>query len=336
VTSHEWPAGTGRGPLRPTLDPNDEVRPRRVRAVRGTETQVTSPGAVPVTLAVTERGPRSASTHVLLLHGYPDDQTMWDDVVAALPDDWHVVTYDARGTGRSSRPADRGDYRAEHLVEDLVRVLDATLPEGENVHVVAHDWGSVIGWEAVAAGTWDPRLERVATYTSISGPPMDHLATLTSTWRGRWRMLPQLAHSIYAMTFLLPWIPELSVRHAQGLLRRIFGALDPTAHLLPWGHEVRHNAELAVNLYRANRSRLGSPVSWRTSTPVLLVVPLRDGFITGRALEHLDARCRDLTTVELDCGHWVPRARPQELADLVTAFVRSHPVTSSGVSTSGA
>ncbi len=290
-----------------------------------TETQVTSPGAVPVTLAVTEHGPRSASTHVLLMHGYPDDQSLWDDVVAALPEDWHVITYDARGTGRSSRPTHRRDYLSEYLVEDLVCVLDATVPDGANVHVVAHDWGSVVGWEAVAAGAWDPRLERVATYTSISGPPMDHLATLTSTWRGRLRMVPQLVHSLYVLVFLLPLLPELSLRHAQGLPRRIFSALDPTAHLLPWGREVRHNAELAINLYRANRSRLGYALPWRTSTPVLLVVPLHDGFISRRALEHLDARCRDLTTVEVDSGHWVPRARPVELAGLVTDFVRGHP-----------
>jgi pimeloyl-ACP methyl ester carboxylesterase len=218
--------------------------------VQRSETQVTSPGAVPVTLAVTEHGPRSASTHVLLLHGYPDDHSLWDDVVASLPEDWHVVTYDARGTGGSSRPTHRRDYLVDDLVEDLVCVLDATVPGGEGVHVVAHDWGSVIGWEAVAAGAWDPRLERVATYTSISGPPMDHLATLTSTWGGRLRMIPQLVHSIYAMIFLLPVVPELGLRHAQGLLRRIFGALDPTAHLLPWGREVRHNGELAINLYR--------------------------------------------------------------------------------------
>ncbi len=287
--------------------------------------QVTPLVSPAVTLRVTEYGDRSAATHVALLHGYPDDHRLWDQVCEALPDDWHVVTYDARGTGRSSRPTRRRDYVVGQLVEDLVGVLDATVPEGVPVHLVGHDWGSVVGWEAVAGGTWDPRLERIATYTSISGPPLDHLATRTSTWRGRLRMLPQLLHSIYAMTFMLPVLPELSSRFAQGLLRRVFSALDPTAHLLPWGREVRHNSVPAVNLYRANRGRLSEPLPWRTSTPALVVVPLRDGFILPSTLTGLDARCRDLTTVELDCGHWVPRARPRELARLVTEFVRAHP-----------
>ena len=289
------------------------------------ETQVTPQVTPPVTLAVTEHGPRTSSTHVLLLHGFPDDQTMWADLVAELPEDWHVITYDARGTGGSSRPTRRSDYLARHLVEDVVGVLDATVPDGEPVHLVAHDWGSVIGWDAVAAGTWDPRLERIASYTSISGPPMDHLATLTSTWRGRLRMLPQLLHSTYGMLFCLPVLPELSARYAQGPTRRIFSRLDPTAHLLPWGTPAMvRNTIPAVNLYRANRGRLSRSQPWRTSTPVLLVIPLRDGFIRPRSFDHLDARCRDLTRVEVDCGHWVPRVRPRELARLVRTFVEGH------------
>jgi len=41
---------------------------------------------------------------VVLVHGFPDDQTVWEPVVTALPDDWHVITYDVRGAGRSTQP----------------------------------------------------------------------------------------------------------------------------------------------------------------------------------------------------------------------------------------
>ena len=58
----------------------------------------------PVTLHVTEYGDRGAATHVLLVHGFPDDQRMWEPVVEALPSDWHVITYDVRGSGRSTGP----------------------------------------------------------------------------------------------------------------------------------------------------------------------------------------------------------------------------------------
>ena len=286
------------------------------------ETQVTPSTTPPVTLSVCEYGDRAAPTHVVLVHGFPDDQTMWDPVLERLPTDWHVITYDVRGSGRSTRPEGVAAYRTTLLVEDLIAVLDACVPVDQQVHLVAHDWGSISTWEAIAAETWDPRLEgRIATYTSSSGPSLDHLGTLASTWRGRLRLLPQVLHSWYVWLFLIPRLPELLWR-ANRVLRPLLRRLDPTIDLLPWGPEVTANARHSVNLYRANVVRqLRSPLAWRTSVPVQLVVATGDPWVTARSVAGLEARCRDLTRVEIDGGHWVPRAQPQEFAALIAAFV---------------
>ena len=252
---------------------------------------------------------------------------MWEPVVAALPPAWHVVTYDSRGTGASSRPARRAAYVLALLVEDLIAVIDATVPAGEKVHLVGHDWGSTIGWDAVAAATWDPRLEdRLASYTSTSGPPLDHLATRTRGWRGRLQSLPQLLHSWYVWFFLLPRLPELSWRWSQRTMRPLLRRLDPTTDLLPWGHEVAANATQAIELYRANvLPRLRRPVPWRTSLPVQLVIASRDAFVLPSSLDGLEARCRDLTRVEVDQGHWFVAAEPERFAALVADFVGLSP-----------
>ena len=55
--------------------------------------------------------------------------------------------------------------------------------------------------------------------------------------------------------------------------------------------------------------RTGRPVPWRTSLPVQLVLLLRDPFVTPGALDGLEARCRNLTRVEVDSGHWLPPRR---------------------------
>ena len=291
------------------------------------ETQVTSPVAPPVTLQVREYGDRSASTHLLLVHGFPDDQLMWEPLVEALPSTWHVVTYDVRGSGRSDKPRGVASYAADLLVEDLLAVLDATVPVDRRVHLLGHDWGAIMGWHVLAAESWDPRLQgRVATCTASSGMSLDHLGTLNQIWRGRLRMLPQTLHSWYVWLFQVPWLSERLWRHGQPLLRRLATRIDPTAALLPWGAQVRANASGGLNLYRAIvLPRLRHPVAWRTSVPVQLVVATRDPWVTPRSLEGMEARCRDLTRVEVDEGHWVPRARPVELAALVTEFVRRHP-----------
>ncbi len=303
------------------------------------ETQVTSvprqvaspsPGS-PVTLAVREHGSPASTTHVVAMHGFPDDQRMWDPVVAALPADWHVVTYDSRGVGGSSRPPHRDGFRLHHHVDDLAAVVAATVPDGAAVHLLAHDWGSIAAWDVVAAAaTRDPRLEgRLASFTSVSGPSLDHLTTRTAGLRGFARMLPQLLHSWYVWFFCLPRLPELTWRRLQRPVRRSLRRLDPTLDLLPWGRDLARDAVPALEIYRANVVRRlrgrGGRAAWRTSVPVLLVVALRDGFVLPLSVDGLEARCRDLTRVELDEGHWVPRARPEELARLVADHVGAHP-----------
>ena len=293
-----------------------------------TETEVTSTGAgagsPTITLQVSERGQRSAQVHALLLHGYPDDRRMWDPVADRLPADWHVVTVDNRGAGGSSRPAGRAAYRLEELVEDVVAVLDATVPAGRAVHLVGHDWGSILGWEVVAAATRDPRLSgRLASFTSVSGPPLDHVLTRLQTWSGRRELLPQLVHSWYVYLFCLPVLPELAWTRVRPLVRRLVGRRDATMGLLPWEDDMAANAVPGLGLYRANVRR--RPTHWRTSVPVQLVVARDDFFVRPESVDGLEARCRDLTRVELDAGHWVPRSEPARLAELVAEFAATHP-----------
>ena len=60
---------------------------------------VTSDG---VKLAVYEQGDPAKPT-VLLVHGYPDTHLMWNDVAARLAEDFHVVSYDTRGAGKTGK-----------------------------------------------------------------------------------------------------------------------------------------------------------------------------------------------------------------------------------------
>ena len=132
-------------------------------------------------------------------------------------------------------------------------------------------WGrDQCGWPVPAAQTWDPRLEgRIASYTSASGPSLDHLGSIASTWSGRLRLLPQVLHSWYVWLFQVPWLPERVWAHLQWLFRPLIGRLDPTTKALPWGREVRQNTRHSIDLYRANIiPRLREPLPWRTSIPV--------------------------------------------------------------------
>ena len=85
---------------------------------------------------------------IVLVHGYPDDSSVWDGVRDTLAHERRVLTFDVRGAGLSDAPANTTGYRIPQFVDDLAAVADALLP-GERFHLVGHDWGSIHSWESV-------------------------------------------------------------------------------------------------------------------------------------------------------------------------------------------
>ena len=282
-------------------------------------------GAGGLSLAVTEDGEGSSPT-VLLVHGFPDTSAVWDPMVERLADSFHVVRYDVRGAGQSDVPVDRSGYALELLAEDMVAVVAATSPD-RPVHLVAHDWGSIQGWEAVTT-----EAGRFASYTSISGPPIDHAGLWARRHRtlrpsGLWLSVRQALHSWYIAFFQLPRLPELMASHGRAVrlwsraLHRIEHA--PTDQRWPaptFSQDFAHGVEL----YRANvRSRMRHPQARHTDVPVQLVIPLRDRYVTPALLDGLEEWSSDLRRTPVDAGHWVIRTDPDVIAAAVLEFARS-------------
>lgn len=278
-----------------------------------------------VTLAVERSGTPSGET-VVLVHGYPDNHHVWDRVVPLLQD-YDVVTYDVRGTGASTAPADRTGYRVERLVDDLVAVLDAVRPDGGAVHLVGHDWGSVQLWAAVFAAGSDERLRgRIASYVSISGPDLRlygaYLRGLPRTRQWR-RLADQLAKSWYIAAFQVPRVPELVLSKATD---RVRDGLSRSQGLERghWGDSFVRDASNGVNLYRANAFRSASaPLPAPTEVPVTLVVPLRDDFLSPDLYEGLGRYVPHLVRRDIDAGHWAPWLEPELVASVVRSAATS-------------
>jgi pimeloyl-ACP methyl ester carboxylesterase len=268
----------------------------------------------------------AAGKTVVLVHGFPDNQRVWEPVARLLHDrhGLHVVTYDVRGAGASSAPADRAGYRTERLVDDLVAVLDSLArpdPAAERspVNLVGHDWGSVQLWDAVTAS--DPRLQgRIATFTSISGPSLDHVARFARGHDLRSR-LPQALRSWYVAAFQVPLVPELAFRALAGPLGRSISRVQSRKEP-QWGPTFGEDAAHGVELYRANVSRrLRSPGVGVTDVPVLTIVPTRDAFLVPRLFDDVARYAPNGRRVDVDAGHWVIRQQPELVAGLVNDWI---------------
>jgi NAD(P)-dependent dehydrogenase (short-subunit alcohol dehydrogenase family)/pimeloyl-ACP methyl ester carboxylesterase len=272
--------------------------------------------------AADERGPT-----VVLLHGYPDFKEVWSPVAERLAARFHVVAYDVRGHGASTAPHPaRGGYRLKRLAGDFEAVLDAVAPD-RPVHLVGHDWGSVQGWEFATL----PRFEgRLASFTSLSGPSLDHFGLWIRarlrrpTPRRLAQLLGQGARSWYVHLLRTPVLPELAWR---GPLGRWWPRLLARTERLPTGGypapTLPEDAAHGAWLYRDNvAERLGRPREDAfAQVPVQLITPTRDAFLSEHLYDDLERWAPRLRRRTVDAKHWLPRSRPEHLARWIGEFV---------------
>ncbi|MFC7448393.1 alpha/beta fold hydrolase [Rhodococcus daqingensis] len=280
-----------------------------------------------VDLAVFEQGNPTGPT-LVLVHGWPDTHQLWEHVVPRLTDRFRVISYDTRGSGQSTVPTAVEDYRLELLAQDLFAVIDAVSPD-QPVHLLAHDWGSVESWEAVC----EPGAEdRIASYTSVSGPNLDHLGTWLRTGfvaptPGKiYKRLTQGVASAYTVLFQTPGLGPLPFR--LGMWRiwptflRFFDGLDPSlVHPAP---TLRSDMINGLKRYRANiRPKLRRPAERRTAVPVQLILNQRDRAVRPVGYEDIEQWVPDLRRREIPAGHWAPISHSADLARLTEEFVDS-------------
>ncbi|MGX5214193.1 SDR family oxidoreductase [Streptomyces violaceus] len=293
-----------------------------------------------VELCVAEMGDPCRPT-VVLVHGYPDSKEVWSEVAARLAGQFHVVAYDVRGHGRSTAPRPlRGGFTLEKLTDDFLAVADAVSPD-RPVHLVGHDWGSVQAWEFTTVRRTEGR---IASFTSMSGPSLDHFGHWINrrvkrpTPRRVGQLLGQGAKSWYVCLLHTPVLPELAWR---GPLGKRWPKILERVEKVPRGgyptSSLPSDAAHGAWLYRDNvRPRLRRPrPDAHAHAPVQLITPLEDRFLSERLHDELEQWVPRLTRRTLPAGHWIPRTRPDQLASWIGAFVTSVEDGPSPAATSG-
>lgn len=268
-------------------------------------------------LAVRTTGPADRPA-LLLVHGYPDNSSVWDALVEELAGEYRITAYDVRGAGRSTAPDTRAEYRLDRLAADVAAVADAVSP-GRPVHLVGHDWGSIQSWHAVT----DPRhADRFASYTSISGPNLDHAGHwFRSAPDGLRGVLRQAVRSGYIGFFHTPVVPELV------WLTGLGGLALAGMERLGGGpaRPARRTTRDYVNglaLYRANMvPRLTRPAERGTPVPVQVLAPTSDAFMVEQIQSNAGRWVDDLRFHRFQGGHWSLRSRPGAVAARLRAFV---------------
>ncbi|ABG91903.1 probable epoxide hydrolase [Rhodococcus jostii RHA1] len=100
---------------------------------------------------------------MVLLHGFPQHWWEWRGVLPGLAAHYRVICPDLRGAGWTDAPPT--GYTSEQLLADVVALLDAL--ELDQVCLIAHDWGALLGYELCLRAP-----HRVRKYVSLGVPPV--------------------------------------------------------------------------------------------------------------------------------------------------------------------
>ncbi len=278
-----------------------------------------------VRIAVYEEGNPEGPT-VVLVHGFPDSHVLWDGVVPLLADRFRIIRYDNRGVGMSSVPKPVSAYTMARYADDFAAVTGKLSP-GRPVHVLAHDWGSVGVWEYLSRpGAGD----RVASFTSVSGPSQDHLVNyvfggLRRPWRPRTfvRAISQALRLTYMVFFSVPVLAPLVLRVAlssRAIRRNMVDNIpvEQIHHSDKLARDAAHSVKTyPANYFRSFSRRRPAPV---IDVPVQLIVNTKDPYVRPYGYDDTVRWVPRLWRRDIKAGHFSPMSHPQVMAAAVHDF----------------
>jgi NAD(P)-dependent dehydrogenase (short-subunit alcohol dehydrogenase family)/pimeloyl-ACP methyl ester carboxylesterase len=291
-----------------------------------------------VQIAVYEEGNPDGPT-VVLVHGWPDSHVLWDGVVPLLADRFRIVRYDNRGSGRTSAPKPASAYTMSCYADDFAAVVAAVAP-GEQVHVLAHDWGSAGMWEYLAR---QQARERVASFTSLSGPSSDHvnrfvIGSLMRPYQPRRfaQALSQLVRLSYMGVFSVPVLGPMAVRGIfADFVTWILKARDGIpAEQVYHSETYKSDAANSLKVYRANyfRSMVSARADHYVDVPVQVIVNTNDPFVRPYVYADTHKWVSRLWRRDIRAGHWSPMSHASTIAQSVhelVDFLEGKPATRS-------
>ena len=286
---------------------------------------------------------------LLFLHGFPEGAWVWDPLLRhfSRPENggYRCVAPNLRGYERSSAPEDVQAYRAKHLVQDIVALIDSEcgpLPGGRPLAaLIAHDWGGAVAWSLA-----NQHPHRMRQLVILNSPhPGSFLQALQHD-------PAQQAASAY-MNFLVQ--PDAAAQLAAKDFERMFGFLtgqdtslqsltaptaDTQAHWLTpavkaqYREVWQHGLQGGLNYYRASPLRPATatdpgasavqipPEALRIEVPTLLLWALGDVALLPCLTEGLDAHIPDLKLVPIaQATHWVVHEQPARVIQEIANFL---------------
>jgi len=241
---------------------------------------------------------------VLLVHGFPDDHTVWRNQIPALVDaGYRVIALDTRGCGDSEIKPRESDYVIDKLVADLVALLDAL--GIEKVRLVGHDWGALQAWFFLME---HPERVHRSIVLSVGHPAAYVNAGMKQKLKGYYLFFIQLSGLIEFLVTRFNWfLFRLALRNPFEF-SHIRDRLSRPGRLTA-----------GFNYYRANLRLLRSKSFRRAAVPVVGIWSDGDTFLTEDQMRGSERYCdAGFRYFRIDgANHWLQLTASEKLNPLL-------------------
>lgn len=231
----------------------------------------------------------NSDTAVLLLHGFPEDASLWDEYVSALSKDLNLLILD------SKNPPD-----IESLVIEILQALRNT--KASQLHIVCHDIG---GYLATAVYPYLKNETKSLIFISASFP---HLLLY------KCRQPKQILKSWYTVFFQIPIVSDwFWKKFANTLAQRLYP--KDAMHL----HNLDKHTTW-IRIYRQAFKDLLNLKFPKFEVPTLFIETTDDSFLQVHSKDELEKFFTKVEHRVVTGNHWFVKEESKKVIQMLRSF----------------
>ncbi|WP_394133041.1 alpha/beta fold hydrolase [Shewanella maritima] len=262
---------------------------------------------------------------VVMVHGNPSWSYYYRNLVSALAENHQCIVPDHMGCGLSDKPDDtQYDYTLEQRIDDLEALLDS-LEVKQNITLVVHDWGGMIG--TGYAARHPDRIKRLVYLNTAAFHLPESKPFPWALWVCRETLIgTALVRGFNAFSSAASYV---------GVKRKPMDKAVRQAYVAPFNNWKNRISTLRfvqdIPLKPTDRNYqlvtdIGDSLKHFQQTPTLICFGLQDFVFDAHFLAEWKQRMPYAEFHEFDdCGHYILEDASQEVIGLITDFIAKHP-----------